>query len=322
MSAAAVSPLAPAAFAAMAAVKGVRLATAAAQIRYAGRDDLLLVELAPGTTAAGVFTRSLCTAAPVDWCRDALAASGGASRAVIVNSGNANAFTGASGDAAARRTAELVAAALDAAPAEVLVSSTGVIGEDLPTERIEAALDGLLADLREPDTAAWEAAAEAIGTTDTFPKGACAPVKGTDAHVVGIAKGSGMIAPDMATMLAFVFTDLRRRALQLLQTCLSRVGANAASTASPSTPTRPPATPCCSSPPANRSTTTSPTPTIPQLEAFHRSPRRRDCSTSPTRSCATARAPPSSSSRHRHRRRRRSRPRKAIARRHRQTRRW
>ena len=208
MSEANISPLAPAAFPAMPAVAGVRLSTAAAGIRYQGRDDLMLAELSAGSTVAGVFTRSLCTAAPVDWCRDALAASGGRGRAVIVNSGNANAFTGAAGYRATQHTAESVAAALGAPPHEVLVASTGVIGEDLPTGRIDAALPALVAGLSAPDSQAWQAATAAIGTTDTFAKAAWAPVAGTGAHVAGIAKGSGMIAPDMATMLAFVFTDL------------------------------------------------------------------------------------------------------------------
>ena len=208
MSESKVSPLAPTGFGAVAAVAGVRLATAAAGIRYQGRDDVMLAELAPGSTVAGTFTRSLCTAAPVDWCKHALAATSGRGRAIIVNSGNANAFTGAAGYRVAEHTAGSVAAALGAQHHEVLVASTGVIAEDLPVERIDAALPSLVAGLSAPDPQAWEAAAVAIGTTDTFPKGASAAVDGTTAHVAGIAKGSGMIAPDMATMLAFVFTDL------------------------------------------------------------------------------------------------------------------
>ena len=203
-----VSPLAPDAFGAVSTVAGVRLATAAAGIRYSGRDDVMLAELPSGSSVAGVFTRSLCTAAPVDWCRHALASSGGRGRAVIVNSGNANAFTGAAGYRVAEHTAGSVARALGAQAHDVLVASTGVIGEDLPVERIDAVLPALVAGLAVPDPESWEAAATAIGTTDTFPKGASAPVAGTSAHVAGIAKGSGMIAPDMATMLAFVFTDL------------------------------------------------------------------------------------------------------------------
>ncbi len=220
MPAAPISPLAPEAFPALPAVGGLRLSSVAAGIRRSGRDDLMLAELAPGTTVAGVFTRSLCAAAPVDWCREALAASGGAGRAVIVNSGNANAFTGAAGHAAARRTAESLAAALGTHPSEVLIASTGVIGEELPVERIEAALPALVAGLSHPGSSAFEAAAAAIGTTDTFPKGAWAAVGDTGAHVVGIAKGSGMIAPDMATMLAFVFTDLSAGAHRT-QECLA-----------------------------------------------------------------------------------------------------
>ena len=203
-----VSPLAPEAFGAVATVAGVRLATAAAGIRYSGRDDVMLAELPSGSSVAGVFTRSLCTAAPVDWCKHVLATTSGRGRAIIVNSGNANAFTGAAGYRAVQHTAESVARALGAPAQEVLVASTGVIGEDLPVDRIDGALPGLVAGLSAADPEAWEVAAAAIGTTDTFPKGASAPVAGTGAHVAGIAKGSGMIAPDMATMLAFVFTDL------------------------------------------------------------------------------------------------------------------
>ena len=141
-----VSPLAPAAFPTLPVIGGVRLATSAVGIRYQGRADLMLAELDPGTVAAGVFTRSLCPSAPVDWCRLALKRSGGMARAVVCNSGNANAFTGAAGQAAARRTAESVSTALGASPHEVLVASTGVIGEFLDIERIEAAVPGLVAD--------------------------------------------------------------------------------------------------------------------------------------------------------------------------------
>ena len=208
MTEAKVSPLAPDAFGAVSTVAGVRLATAAAGIRYSGRDDVMLAELPSGSSVAGVFTRSLCTAAPVDWCKQALAATSGRGRAIIVNSGNANAFTGTAGYRAVEHTAEAVGRALGAPAHEVLVASTGVIGEDLPVERITAVLGSLVAGLSATDPNGWEAAANAIGTTDTFPKGASARVAGTSAHVAGIAKGSGMIAPDMATMLAFVFTDL------------------------------------------------------------------------------------------------------------------
>ncbi len=235
------SPLAPGAFPTLPTIGGLRLNAVSAGIRRQGRNDLMMAEMAPGTTVAGVFTRSLCTAAPVDWCRQALLKTRGRGRAVIVNSGNANAFTGAAGQAAAERTARSVAAALGVAPHEVLVASTGVIGEDLPVERIVAAVPALVDGLAPAGCPGWEAAAHAIGTTDTFSKGAAAEVEGTGtgkgaaaevegtgtqvegtgtgtaaqvegtgtgAQVAGIAKGSGMIAPDMATMLAFVFTDM------------------------------------------------------------------------------------------------------------------
>ena len=220
MTASPVSPLAPAGFPPMPPVGGVSLAAASAGIRYGGRPDVMLAALAPGTVMAGVFTRSLCPAAPVDWCRQALRFSGGRARALICNSGNANAFTGEAGAEAARRTAAAVAGALGVEHRRVMVASTGVIGEPLDVRRIEAAVPSLAAGLEAPDPASWEAAAAAIGTTDTFAKGASAPVEGTDAQVAGIAKGSGMIAPDMATMLAFVFTDLAADAATA-KSCLS-----------------------------------------------------------------------------------------------------
>ncbi|MDE0267708.1 MAG: bifunctional glutamate N-acetyltransferase/amino-acid acetyltransferase ArgJ [Acidimicrobiaceae bacterium] len=203
-----ISPLAPAAFPLLPEVKGVRLATVAAGIRYSGCDDLMLAAFDPGTTVAGIFTRSLCSAAPIDWCRYALEHSGGRVRALICNTGNANAFTGAAGYAVTQQTAESVAAALNAKPEEVLVASTGVIAEPLDVNRIRAALPDLVAGLSKPLPQVWEAAAMAIGTTDTFPKGAARTVKDGNIRIAGFAKGSGMIAPDMATMLAFVFTDM------------------------------------------------------------------------------------------------------------------
>ncbi len=199
-----VSPLAPASFPSIPPVAGVRWASLAAGLRYHGRDDLMLLELSPGSTAAGVLTRSTTAGHPVLWCRRVLPH--GRARAVIVNAGNANVCRGAEGDAAVRAEAEAVAAALACAPEEVLVASTGVIGERLPVERIVAAVPELAASLRPEGI---EAAARAIMTTDTFAKGAVATaeIAGRPVTIAGIAKGSGMIAPDMATMLAFVVTD-------------------------------------------------------------------------------------------------------------------
>ena len=199
------SPLAPAGFPDLPSIGGLRMAVAAAGIKYRGRTDLWLAEVAQGSVAAGVFTLSRTASAPVEWCRAALGS--GAARAVLVNSGNANAFTGATGASAVRASAGAVAARLRCAPRSVYVASTGVIGEPLPTERVEASMDALVADL---GAAGWRESAQAIMTTDTFPKGAGARVGLDDAEiaVAGICKGSGMIEPDMATMLGFVFTDL------------------------------------------------------------------------------------------------------------------
>ena len=183
---------------------GVRLGAAAAGVRADGRADLMLAEFAPGAQVAGVFTRSATASAAVEWSR--AVARGGAARALAINSGNANAFTGKAGADAVRATAECVAGLSGCRPEEVCVCSTGVIGEPLPTERIVAALPPLRAALR-PD--GWAAAAEAIMTTDTFPKTATATARidGRTVTIDGIAKGSGMIAPDMATMLACIATD-------------------------------------------------------------------------------------------------------------------
>ncbi len=219
-----VSPLAPARFPEIAPVAGLRLAADAAGVRYAGRDDVMLAHLAAGTALAGVFTRSATRAAPVTWSAArvaALAAAEPGRRAILVNSGNANAFTGAAGLAAVERVAEATAASLGIAPGDVLLASTGVIGEPLPAERVAGSL-GRLRDRLAPE--AWEAAARAIMTTDTFPKGATmrADLGGVTVTVSGIAKGSGMIAPDMATMLAFVFTDAAV-AQPILQALLSEI---------------------------------------------------------------------------------------------------
>ncbi len=200
-----VSPLAPDRFPELPPVAGVRLATHAAGLRYHDRPDLLLAELAPGTTVAGVFTRSLCPSAPVDWCRRIIER--GTARALVCNAGNANAFTGSAGATSAELTARTVASDLEVEPDDVYLASTGVIGERMDDPVLTAALARLSPTLAPADNVTWSAAAEAIRTTDTYAKGAWAPIEGSPAGVVGIAKGSGMIAPDMATMLAFVFTD-------------------------------------------------------------------------------------------------------------------
>ncbi|MHC8509873.1 MAG: bifunctional glutamate N-acetyltransferase/amino-acid acetyltransferase ArgJ [Rhodospirillales bacterium] len=199
-----VSPLAPARFPDLPAVAGVRLAAAAAGVKYQGRDDVLLCAFDPGTAVAGVLTRSKTASAPVEWCRRHLR--GGEARALLVNSGNANAFTGRAGEGAVERSAAAVSQVLDCAHGQVFAASTGVIGEPLDDARIAAVMDDLKADLA---PGGFEAAARAIMTTDTFPKGAGAQteINGKAVNIAGVAKGSGMIAPDMATMLAFIFTD-------------------------------------------------------------------------------------------------------------------
>ncbi len=203
----AVSPLAPAGFPDLPPVPGVELATLAAGLRYKKRADLFLAKLAPPTTVAGTFTQSLCPSAPVDWCREILPAGG--ARALVVNAGSANAFTGSLGETAAELTATTIAGRLGISATEVMLASTGVIGEQLPTEVLGAALLQLGGSLEASTPSSWGDAANAIRTTDTFPKGAAATAQIGDrsVQVVGIAKGSGMIAPDMATMLGFVFTD-------------------------------------------------------------------------------------------------------------------
>ncbi len=200
----AISPLAPKTFPDMPAIAGVRLATAAAGIRYRDRTDVMLAVFDEGTSVAGVFTRSKCPSAPVEWCRARMR--GGRAGALVVNSGNANAFTGKSGRQACALTAKLAAAAVGCKIAEVFLASTGVIGEPLPAQAFDGVLSKLAAASR-PD--AYREAAGAIMTTDTFPKLATAQARlaGTSVTINGFAKGAGMIAPDMATMLAFVFTD-------------------------------------------------------------------------------------------------------------------
>jgi glutamate N-acetyltransferase / amino-acid N-acetyltransferase len=198
------SPLAPKTYPALPPIAGVRFATIAAGVRYSGRTDVMMALFDRPAAVAGVFTRSKCPSAPVDWCRAHL--EGGKARALVVNSGNANAFTGGVGAAAVAHVAEAAAKAVGAGPNEIFMASTGVIGEPLDASRITRVIDTLIADAREDGLLA---AAKAIMTTDTYPKIATARVKLGDGEVVinGIAKGAGMIAPDMATMLAYVFTD-------------------------------------------------------------------------------------------------------------------
>ena len=186
-------------------VAGVRLGTAEAGIRKLNRRDLTLVELAPGSHAAGVFTQNRCCAAPVTVCREHLAA-GSATRALIINTGIANAATGEQGMQAARATCEAVARQVGCAADEVLVFSTGVILEHLPVERLIAGLPAVAADLKSDN---WHAAAHAIMTTDTVAKAASRQLQidGQTVTITGISKGAGMIRPNMATMLGFVATD-------------------------------------------------------------------------------------------------------------------
>jgi glutamate N-acetyltransferase / amino-acid N-acetyltransferase len=199
-----ISPLAPKSYAKLPAIDGVRIATAEAGIKYKNRTDLMVMLFDEGTEVAGVFTRSKCPSAPVDFCRANLAA--GKARALVVNSGNANAFTGRKGRESTRMTAEVAARAAGCGEDEVFLASTGVIGEPLDAGRF-AHLLADMAGAAGPDR--WTDAGKAIMTTDTYPKYATATVKLGDAEVTinGIAKGAGMIAPDMATMLSFVATD-------------------------------------------------------------------------------------------------------------------
>jgi glutamate N-acetyltransferase/amino-acid N-acetyltransferase len=200
----AVSPLAPKKYAKLPPIRGLRIATAEAGIKYKDRTDLMLMVFDEGTEVGGVFTRSKCPSAPVDLCRQNLA--GGKARALVVNSGNANAFTGKKGRAATAMTAEAAAKAAGCDPGEVFLASTGVIGEPLDAGKFAGLLAGM-AQAGQPGR--WDEAGKAIMTTDTYPKYATVTVKLGDAEVTinGIAKGAGMIAPDMATMLSFVATD-------------------------------------------------------------------------------------------------------------------
>ena len=198
------SPFAPKSFPALPAIDGIRIAAAAAGGKYKGRNDVFLAELAPGTQVAGVLTKSKTCSSAVDWCRTVLEK--GKARGIIVNSGNSNAFTGKIGEKGTKHMVQAAADALGCKPKQVLVASTGVIGVPIPGDRISAVLPALVEGLG-PDN--WADSANAIMTTDTFPKlaTATAQIDGKEVKIAGIAKGSGMIAPDMATMLSFVFTD-------------------------------------------------------------------------------------------------------------------
>ena len=202
------SPLAPERFPDLPVIAGAEFASVAAGVRYAGRTDVMLARLAPGTAIAGVFTRSATRSAPVLDCQAKIGGASDAGAAIVVNSGNSNAFTGRNGVEATRAVTSAVAKVLDLPEGRVFSSSTGVIGEPLPHARITAKLDELKAGLTE---AGISDAARAIMTTDTYPKGATASVDlpGGTVQIAGIAKGSGMIAPDMATMLVYIFTDAK-----------------------------------------------------------------------------------------------------------------
>jgi glutamate N-acetyltransferase/amino-acid N-acetyltransferase len=213
-----ISPLAPRKYPKMPSIDGIRIATAEAGIKYKGRTDLLAMVFDAGTTVAGVFTRSKCPSAPVDFCRQNLPA--GKARVLVVNSGNANAFTGKRGRETTTMTGEAAAKAAGCTSGEVFLASTGVIGEPLDAGKFSHLLAGLVRDGKADQ---WTEAAKAIMTTDTYPKVATATVKLGDVDVTinGIAKGAGMIAPDMATMLSFVATDAPISA-PVLQDLLSR----------------------------------------------------------------------------------------------------
>ncbi|EEA93946.1 bifunctional glutamate N-acetyltransferase/amino-acid acetyltransferase ArgJ [Pseudovibrio sp. JE062] len=215
-----ISPLAPKSYPELPEVKGVRMATAAAGLKYEGRTDVLLAVFDEPAQIAGVFTKSKCTSAPVDWCKQNL--SKGVARAIMVNSGNANAFTGKKGLASVQLSADILSKATGFAADELYLASTGVIGEPLPAEKFADVTDSLVADAIADK---WMDAAKAIMTTDTYPKLSTRSVKLGEATVTlnGIAKGAGMIAPDMATMLGFLFTDapIKAPALQsLLSECV------------------------------------------------------------------------------------------------------
>ncbi|MGV8833715.1 MAG: bifunctional glutamate N-acetyltransferase/amino-acid acetyltransferase ArgJ [Devosia sp.] len=213
-----VSPLAPKSFPELPAIAGARFATAEAGIKYKNRTDVLLMAFDEGTSVAGVVTKSKCSSAAVDWCKANLA--GGRARGLVVNSGNANAFTGAKGQASVQLTADFAAKALGCSTSEIFLASTGVIGEPLDGNKFAGVLDTMATRLSDTP---WMDPARAIMTTDTFAKlnGAILEIDGVEVKINGIAKGSGMIAPDMATMLSFVITDMPIAA-PVLQALLSR----------------------------------------------------------------------------------------------------
>ncbi len=222
------SPLAPAQFPALPNVAGVRFGTLAAGIKYQNRPDVMLAELAPGTSIAGVFTQSATRSAAVLDCQKKLGLPAAEGAAILVNSGNANAFTGHRGMASVAALSKALADQLELSESRVFTASTGVIGEPLPHEKISTRMPELISDL---DAEGIAMAAQAIMTTDTYPKGASAQVETPSGpvNIVGIAKGSGMIAPDMATMLAYIFTDaqIEQAELQGLLSLLNEVTFNA-----------------------------------------------------------------------------------------------
>ncbi|GAB5502598.1 bifunctional glutamate N-acetyltransferase/amino-acid acetyltransferase ArgJ [Pyruvatibacter sp.] len=199
-----VSPLAPARFPDVADVPGLEMATSRAEIKYKAREDLLLAVMAPGTTVAGALTRSRTASAPVDWCRTNL--EGGEGRVLVSTSGNANAFTGRAGMETVKVTAAAAAKLAGVRQKDVFIGSTGVIGETMPNDKITGALPAAFDALK---PGGFEMAARSIMTTDTFPKAASRTVEidGSPVVISGIAKGSGMIAPDLATMLSYIFTN-------------------------------------------------------------------------------------------------------------------
>lgn len=216
------SPLAPTEFPNLPTIEGVRFAVGAAGVKYQDRDDVMLAEFAAGTSIAGVFTRSATRSAPVLDCQSKIGGDPSGPAAIFVNSGNANAFTGSAGEKSVDAVCAAISEISGIDQARIFTASTGVIGERLPDDRITAQIDKLHADLSHTEI---EAAAKAIMTTDTFPKGASAEVEidGKTVKIVGIAKGSGMIAPDMATMLVYIFTDAKisQPALQALLRALT-----------------------------------------------------------------------------------------------------